>query len=207
MVRNVLSLASLLLSALANAGLAHSQTGGLFERSADQYPAGASLLDATYLIELRQSSHLSSLARGLGNGGFETATGSRVDFRPWYTSRWKDASFTWMTQVSPNFGIIHGFSTGERGPKYEIAPSLKLGLMMQTQTGRNALVSLRASTTVGGMLKEKSCSADYGQIGGVQTVNCRLAASLLPPEKTLGYLVREKPPDRHQLNLVFSWRF
>lgn len=166
-----------------------------------------SLVETTYLVELRQGSSLSALASSLGNGGFETSGGSRVDFRPWYSSRWTDASIGWMTQVTPNFGLLYGFSTGERGPKYEIAPALKLGFVMQAQTGRNAFVSLRASTTVGGTLKEKPCSADYGQIGGVQTVNCRLAASLLPPEQTLGYLVREKPPDRHQLNLVFTWRF
>lgn len=196
-----------LLAALMLPLPASAWNGGLGERTAEGRLDNASFLDATYLIELKQGSHLSALARSLGAGGFETATGSRVDFHPWYSSRWTDASITWMTQVTRNFGIIHGFSTGERGSKYTIAPSVKLGVMLQVQTGRHAFLSFRATTRVGGDLREKSCTADYGDIGGVQAVNCRLAASPLQPTQTLDYLVREKPLDRNQASLVFQWHF
>lgn len=194
-------LISALLCLLAQAGTVQAQV-------ADGYRLDiASALDATYLIELRQGSRLSALARTLSSGGFETATGNRVDFRSWYSSHWTDTHIAWMTQITPNIGIIHGFSTGERGSKYTIEPSLKLGVAVRTRTGKNAFLSLRATTLIGGALREMPCAADYGAIGGVQTVNCRLAATLLPPEQTLGYLVKEKPPDRHQAMLMFDWSF
>ena len=60
---------------------------------------------------------------------------------------------------------------------------------------------------LGGTLHEKSCSADYGQIGGVQEVNCRLAASTLPPAETLRYLLNEKPYNHNQVSLMLTWRF
>jgi hypothetical protein len=187
----------------AASAAADGVAAGRLPRSLDS----ATFLDATYLIELTQSTALSARARSLGTGGYETAMGRPVSFGPWYSSHWTDTRMVWMTQVSPNLGILHGFSTGERGEKYTIAPSLRLGLVMQAATGRNAFLSLRAVTALGGELREKPCTADYGDIGGIQTVNCRLAASLLPPAQTLDYLVREKPADRHQVNLMFTWQF
>lgn len=200
-------LAVLMFQTLANIGPAHAQTAGMTWPPAIDRLDNASLLDATYLLELKQGSYLSSLAGNLGSGGFETATGNRIDFRPWYRSRWTEASITWMTQISQNLGVIHGFSTGERGPKYTIFPAFKLGVMMQTQTGHQAFLSLRLITTIGGELREKPCSANYGEIGGVQTVNCRLAATPLPPAQTLSYLLREKPPNQSQAMLLFTWQF
>lgn len=207
MKRSRALLVTLISTALAGTGPAAAQVPGNSQPAGHRTLADASFLDATYLVEVKQGSQLSMLARTLGSGGFETATGGRVDFRPWYSARWMDASITWMTQLTPNFGILHGVGTGERAQKYEIAPSLKLGVVWQTQTGRNAFLGVRATTTLGGELREKPCVADYGQIGGVQAVNCRLAASLLPPEQTLDYLVSQKPPDRHQVNVMFTWRF
>lgn len=167
----------------------------------------SSFIDSTYLIDLQQGSRLSEAAMGLGGGGFELAGGHLVSFSDWYKSKWTDASITWMTQVTPDFGVIFGFSTGERGKKYSINPSLKLGVLMQTQTGKNAFLSLRATTTLGGDLREKTCIADYGEIGGVQEVNCRLAASTIPPSETLKYLVNQKPYNRNQVSLMLTWGF
>lgn len=200
---------ALMFPALVPAGAAQAQPAALAGRLTPdiRHLGNAAFLDATHLLALRQGSHLSQLARNLGNGGFETAAGSRVDFRPWYASRWTDAGATWMTLVSPNLGLIHGLSTGERGEKYTIAPALTLGLMMQAQTGRRAFLTFRATTTLGGDLREKPCTADYGEIGGVQAVNCRLAATTLQPAQTLDYLVREKPYNRNQASLVFQWQF
>ncbi len=196
-----------LLLVLATTGVARAQTASLPARVAQHSAETASLLDATHIIDLRQGSYLSSLARSLSNGGFETATGQRVEFRPWYSSRWTDTHITWMTLLTPNVSLIHGFSTGERGAKYVIAPSLKIGIAVQREVGRGAVLYARAVTTVGGTLREKPCSADYGDIGGMQPVNCRLAASLLPPDQTLDLLVRERPINQHQVNVMFAWRF
>lgn len=112
-----------------------------------------------------------------------------------------------MTQVQAGFGFIWGASTGERGVKYTIAPSLKLGAVYQTEITKNGFFSVKGTTIVGGSLKEKSCTADYGDIGGVQEVNCRLAATELPPAETLNYLVRDKPYNQHQLLIQFTQRF
>lgn len=167
----------------------------------------ASLLESTYLIDVQQGSHLSQLALGLRDGGYELAGGQYVSFRRWYRTNWTDASITWLSQLTGNLGLIFGLSTGERGRKYTIDPGLKLGLLMQTRTGKDAYLSLRATTVLGGELREKSCSADYGEIGGVQEVNCRLAAGTLPPAETLKYLLNEKPYNQHQVGLMLTWRF
>jgi len=66
---------------------------------------------------------------------------------------------------------------------------------------------LRAATRFGGGLKEGTCVADYGDIGGVQSVNCRLAASELPPQETLKHLFNQAPHDRVTLNFRYSINF
>jgi len=168
---------------------------------------GASIASATHLIEAQQGSLLSARVSGLIGGGFETAGGAWVGFDRWYSSRWQDARFTWMTQLSPHLGVIWGFSTGERGEKYEIEPSLKLGFVFHAPLTRSTAVSLRASSIVGGRLRERACLANYGAIGGVQSVNCRLAASVLPPDQTLSYLFNEKPYQKDMFFLQFAWSF
>ena len=50
---------------------------------------------------------------------------------------------------------------------------------------------------MGGRFKEHSCTADYADLGGLEQVNCRLAATELAPEETLKYLVNDLPPERH----------
>lgn len=161
----------------------------------------------TSLIEIRQGSDLSSRILGLRGQSFESAGGQRVEFSGWYGSNWTDMRATWMTQLSPNTGFIWGLGTGERGPKYSISPSVKLGFIHQARIDRRTVLTLRATTTLGGRLREKSCTADYGDIGGVQTVNCRLAASTLEPAETLRYLFNETSRGRHQLSVSFNHAF
>ena len=67
-------------------------------------------------------------------------------------------------------------------------------------------LSLTVSGIFGGRLTESPCEADYGDIGGIQTVNCRLAASVLAPEETLKYLMNAAP-NRLSLSLSFSGSF
>ncbi|PZO17277.1 MAG: hypothetical protein DCF26_10000 [Burkholderiales bacterium] len=159
------------------------------------------------MIEIRQGSDLSSQVRHLKGQGFESSGGERVDFSAWYSSNWTDMRATWMTQLSPNTGFIWGLGTGENGRKYSISPSLKLGLIHRANIDRRTVLTLRATTTLGGRLREKSCTADYGEIGGVQAVNCRMAASPLEPAETLRYLFNETSRDQHQISVSLSHAF
>lgn len=161
----------------------------------------------TSLIGVQQGSDLSSRMRSLKGQGFETSGGDRVDFAAWYSTNWTDLRITWMTQLSSHTGLIWGVGTGERGAKYRISPSLKLGLIHQAQVGRHTTLTLRATTTLGGRLRERPCTADYGAIGGVQAVNCRLAASQLDPAETLRHLFNDTARDQRQVSVLFSYAF
>jgi len=153
---------------------------------------GQGFYQSTYLIEIAQDTALSLKARNLRSGGFETSGGSWVGFDRWYSTNWHDTRLSWITQVNRNFGVIWGLSTGERAEKYTIEPGLRLGFLYQAQPSKSSLLTVSGSTMLGGRLREKTCTADYGQIGGVQSVNCRLAATELPPSETLNYLLNEK---------------
>lgn len=162
-------------------------------QAATSLDGGAYFSAATHLVDVSQDSRLSRQIRSLQNGGFETAGGQWVGFDRWYAPRWRDTKLTWMTQVNSSFGVTWGLSTGENAPKYTIAPGLQLGFVLQAQPHKNGHVALTASTVLGGRLREKPCTANYGDIGGVQMVNCRLAASVLEPAATLNYLYNDKP--------------
>lgn len=166
---------------------------------------GVSFSAATYLVDVSQDSRLSRQIRSLQNGGFETADGQWVGFERWYASRWRDTKLSWMTQVNPNFGVTWGLSTGESAPKYTLAPGLQLGFIFQSQPHKNGHVAFSASTVLGGRLREKPCTANYGDIGGVQLVNCRLAASVLEPAATLNYLYNDKPGSTFKLTYRYSF--
>ncbi|GAA0309010.1 hypothetical protein [Rhodovulum strictum] len=169
--------------------------------------AALDLLEDTHLIDIQAGSNRSSAAQGLSVGGYELADGGRVSFRDWYTPRFPDLSVLLLTQVSANFGVIWGFGTGERAPKYRIEPAFHLGFVYQTRPFDGATLSLKATHPIGGRLRESACVADYGDIGGVVPVNCRLAADLLPPEETLNYLLRMKGRSDARISLDFEFRF
>lgn len=161
--------------------------------------------DATYLLDMRQGSLLSRKMDELRGQGYETAFGTKVSFDKWYSTKWTDFRILWMTQVTKNNGIIWGFSTGERGEKYVINPGLTLGFIHQEPISKNATLTFHGTTVIGGNLREKTCEADYGDIGGVQTVNCRLAASTLQPEETLKYLMKERPKEDMMFMVKFTY--
>ena len=164
-------------------------------------------IQSTHLIGVSQSSSLSSLAKSLGSGGFETSNGSKVRFDRWYASEWQDTRLDFMTQVTPRLGVLWGFSTGESGEKYTIEPSLRLGFLAVYPLSKGAKLSFSATTTLGGNFKERSCTADYGDIGGVQEVNCRMAASEMDPAQTLNYLVSQEPVNKNQVSLQYTLHF
>ena len=169
--------------------------------------SGSSHAFTTYLVDIRQGSDLSRKMDSYSSQGIEDAAGNRVSFQPWYSHRWTDSSIVWMTQIAPAWGVIWGFSTGEKGVKYTIAPALKLGLVFQQPLGRRSSWSMRANVVLGGRLKEHSCLASYGDIGGEHEVNCRLSATELAPEETLKYLFNERPSRRNELLIQYKFAF
>lgn len=160
-----------------------------------------------HLIEITQGSVLSSQISAFRGLSFETATGQTIHFDDWYRTRWTDLRLSWLSEINRHWGVIWGFSTGERGQKYTIDPSLKLGLVHQQPLSQFSNLSWRAVTVLGGRLREKPCRADYGDIGGIQQVNCRLAATELPPEASLRELIDQGPPSRIELTLKFTHLF
>lgn len=166
-----------------------------------------SLLENTDLVDVRVGGNLSDTVRDIARSGYELADGRRVGMRKWYTSPWKNMHVDFMTQLAPDAGVLWGVSSGEMGEKYRIDPALRLGLIKLFRTSENGVLSLRVVTTIGGRLREKTCSADYGQIGGRQTVNCRLAASPMAPRKTLSYLLKERPSDAVTASITYQLRF
>lgn len=150
----------------------------------------------TSLVDIHQGSPLSDRARGLGNGGYELQSGSWVSFSQWYHASWVDMHVDLITQITENTGILWGFGTGERGDKYSVEPSLKLGFLTQIHPNPNSTLSLSVTSTIGGNLNEKPCVADYGDLG-TYSVNCRLAAGEMAPEETLKYLVNARPESMH----------
>lgn len=175
--------------------------------SIESYASVSEFMDSTYLIALKQGSQLSDKAAGAQGVGYESARGDWVSMNQWYSTKWRDVHFSFMTQVDKSFGIVWGFSTGERGEKYAVAPSWKLGFVYAIEPTRGSHFLIKASRTFSGALNEKSCTADYGAIGGVREVNCRLAATPLAPEETLQYRFNDKPFDRTIMSLEFRKEF
>jgi hypothetical protein len=169
--------------------------------------AAQSFIENTGLIDVYVGSERSEAVSRLRSGGYELADGTEVRFDRWYSSNWRDLSFSFLTQITPGFGLIWGLSTGERGAKYRIAPALEVGLMLQIGLSRNSTLTFSASTKLGGLLQEQTCTADYGAIGGIQRVNCRLAASPLAPADTLDYLLHMHAVEDSAVSLVYELRF
>jgi len=170
--------------------------------------AGAtSLLEETHLINVTLGSDLSSIPSSARSEGYELSGGASISFDDWYQVRTPDLRLEFLTEIRSDLGFIWGFGTGEYGEKYRIDPSLKIGLLYTAPVGDNGLFSLRVTTRIGGHLRERACTADYGEIGGVQRVNCRLAATPLEPRETLQYLWDERPGDRLQASVGLMFRF
>jgi len=166
-----------------------------------------SLSDSTYLLDLRQGSILSSKVSQLRGQSYENAYGAKISFDKWYSHSWTDARILFMTQITQSSGFVWGFSTGEKGEKYTIKPGLILGFIHQEVLSKNSTLTFYATTVVGGNLKEKPCVADYGEIGGIHTVNCRLAATTLQPAETLQYLINEKPKQDKLISVKWTYKF
>lgn len=200
----ILKLSKLIVIAalLCNAGISAAENS-----QKDMWALLQPFFDSTHLLEIKQGSELSSKASDLLAGGFETSQGDRVSFKNWYQTKWTDTRAIWLTQINPNFGLIWGFSTGENAEKYQISRSMTIGFAFNKPLDKTSFISIKGTTIVGGNLKEKSCTADYGEIGGVQNVNCRLAASTLAPSDTLPFLFNDKPVNKNIFFITYTKLF
>jgi hypothetical protein len=164
-------------------------------------------MEQTHLLGLSLGSDLSSIPKSSRNQGYELSDGVGVSFDAWYRDRVPNIQIDFITEMTTDLGLLWGFGTGEYGEKYQIDPSLRLGLLYSSPVGDNGVLSMRLTTRIGGHLRERACTADYGDIGGVQRVNCRLAATPLEPSETLQYIWGEKPGDRVQASVNLLFRF
>lgn len=193
--KRMLALAALAFSVCSYSGATHAKV----------FPFD--FFQATHFIGVSKGTSLSDLAKNLGNSGFETSEGNMVRFDKWYSTNWVDVRLDLMTQISPRWGVLWGFNTGERGKKYSIDPSFKLGLLAVYPMSKASKLSFSVTTIIGGRFQERSCTADYGDIGGVQEVNCRMAATELDPAQTLGYLINQDPSRRNEISLQYTLNF
>lgn len=163
-------------------------------------------LEEARLVDVR-AGNLSGVVVKLASGRGLLSDGTEYSFDRWYSSNWFDLRFTLISPISENLGVYWGFGTGERGQKYQIDPSLTLGFIATAPITDNSFWSLSVRGVLGGLLKEKPCTADYGAIGGIQIVNCRMADSLLPPSETLEFLLNEPPDDQLSVTLRYQLNF
>lgn len=164
-------------------------------------------VENTYFVSLKQGSVLSERVRSLHGTGYESATGEKIKMDNWYSTKFVDVHAEFFTQVNQQFGVIWGFSTGEKGPKYTIDPSVKLGGIFKYDISKSSSVIVKGYRVFGGRLHEKSCTADYGDIGGVQEANCRLAATEMQPSETLNYMMNQRPVDYKMVSIQFKFEF
>ena len=149
------------------------------------------MFEKTFLLDVNTTSIRSDIVRDLSIGGYELEGGAPVNFADWYTPKFPDLNVLFLSEVNPSLAVTWGFSTGEKGEKYKIDPGIWLGFIHRIDLDRHSSVTLSARTLVGGRLKESSCVAFYSIIDSFEEVNCRLAASTLPPADTLTFLVDE----------------
>ena len=160
----------------------------------------------THLLDIYHGSARSDQVDTLSSGSYELSGGEVIRFNDWYSSPIPDLTVLMLTEVTGNFGIIWGLSTGESGEKYQIDPAVHLGFTWRIPLSDRATLSTSLTTVLGGRLRESSCSADYGSFGTAE-VNCRLAATLLSPEETLDYLLDEPGWKESRLTIRFELRF
>lgn len=175
--------------------------------SIGQHASAQGLLEDTFLLDVSLGSSRSQIARNLSIGGYELSDGTPIYFSDWYTARFPDVNFLFLTQVDTSLGWVWGFGLGEQGEKYRIYPGFWIGLIYRHQISSHSSLTLSAITLLGGDFRERVCVGDYGEIGGIQQVNCRLAASILPPAETLQFLVNERGYRETRLSLRYEIRF
>ena len=161
----------------------------------------------TQLLDFRVGSARSDMVASVRHGGFELADGTRVGFSRWYSARVPEVDLRFLTPIGPDLALSWGASTGERGGKYRIDPALRVGVVYRVRLDRARTLTIATTMVLGGNLRERPCVADFGAIGGVQRVNCRLAASTLSPADTLRYLMRKRGHRESRISISYVLRF
>ncbi|ARU01152.1 hypothetical protein LOKVESSMR4R_01839 [Yoonia vestfoldensis] len=168
---------------------------------------GQGLWERTSLLDLRAGSVRSDLARDLSAGRYALEDGTMVDLFDWYRPRVTDLNILFLTELEPSFALIWGISTGETGQKYRIDPGLWLGVFYRAELAENQVLTFAARTLLGGAMQERPCVAFYTILDAFTQVNCRLAASTLPPQDTLQFLVNEPGSIETTFSLRYEIRF
>jgi len=163
--------------------------------------------ERTFLLDLRIGSSRSDIATNLARGGYELDGGTPIDFADWYTARLPEFNIKFLTSLSPDLGLIWGISTGERGEKYRIDQGMWIGFIYRYETSNQSDWTLSAMSLLGGDFRERTCQAYYRVTESFETVNCRLAATPLPPQDTLRFLVRERGFRDARATLRYQIRF
>lgn len=167
----------------------------------------ADIVGDTSLLGVSLGSSRSEIARKLSVGGYDLSGGTPIGFVDWYSPRHVDLNVLFLTQLDPSLGFTWGVSVGEKGEKYRISPGFWLGFVYRAEPSRRSSLTFSFLTLAGGDFRETPCLADYGDIGGIQPVNCRLAASVLPPAETLQFLVNERGNIETRLSVRYELRF
>lgn len=155
------------------------------------------------VIDLYQGGGFSDLAALAATQGYELSGGEPVALSKWYTPALRELSIDFLTTLDADDGIIWGFSTGEAGEKYTIDPAVRLGIIKQWHPSPRSTLTLTVTTSLWGHFSEKTCEGDFTSIGeGIETVNCRLAASTIPVDETLQYLWDQDPS---RLKIMLSY--
>ncbi len=189
----VLALANLGFASLGVAQVQPAADGGIFA--------------STRLVDLSFDGMNSGIVRQAARQGFELSGGDPVDLSRWYAPQMPNLRAVFSTQVSRDLALVWGGSLGERGTKYSLGPSGVIGMTYRRQISRRATLGVEVYGQFGGALREGSCMGDYGALGGVQEVNCRLAASTLSPRQTLDYLWNAPPSVDASVRLTYQFRF
>ena len=164
-------------------------------------------LAKTQVVNLSFDGYNSSTVRQAARSGFELSGGRPVDLARWYSPRFPNLTAVFVTDIGQGVSILWGGSLGEVGPKYRLGPSGLLGVTLQRPLGRFSRVIFQLYGQYGGALRESHCIGNYGDLGGEQTVNCRLAASILPPAQTLEYLWNTAPVAQGVMKISYEFRF
>lgn len=175
--------------------------------TAPSHAKGQVLPEGTRLSNLKMGSAFETTTRQTARGGYELEGGRFKSLGDWYSSDWRDLSVILETPLNDNSWLTWGFSTGERGDKYRVQPSLIVGFQKVWTIRDSSFLTFDITARIGGHLQEDPCSANYSLSNEQVAVNCRLAASLLPPDQTLDYLWDVAPPDRLRVSLGFVTYF
>lgn len=181
------------------AGLGHAQSAWLIEEQG--------FWSQTALTGFSFDGLNAGAVRDAARQSFELSGGDAVDLSRWYGPRFPNFTVSFESALNENVSLIWGGSLGEAGEKYRLGPSATLGLALRQQVGRRGTLQLKLVMQHGGALRERSCIGDFGAIGGLQEVNCRLAASTLAPAETLQYLWNDPNQTVAWVELSYVIRF